>query len=182
MMRDFESQWTAWMREANSGNAASYRRVLEALIPFLRQTVRKVLPASAAGEAEDIVQETLLAIHLKRQTWDEARPIVPWVRAIARNKMIDHLRRLSRNDRVSFDDIESMLPPVSMDETGIARDTEKLLSTLNGRPRRILHAVAIEGLTLQEVAGQEKMSNGAVRVALHRSLKALAAAFRESNT
>ena len=168
------------MREANAGNAASYRRVLEALIPYLRQAVRKVLPASAAAEVEDIVQETLLAIHLKRQTWDEARPIVPWVRAIARNKVIDHLRRLSRSDRVSFDDIDGMLPPVSMDETDIARDTEKLLSTLRERPRRILHAVAIEGLNLHDVAARENMSNGAVRVALHRSLKALAAAFWET--
>src|SRR5215470_5353378 len=103
-MRDFESQWSDWMREANAGNAASYRRVLEAFIPYLRQAVRKVLPASAAGEVEDIVQETLLAIHLKRQTWDEARPIVPWVRAIARNKVIDHLRRLSRKDQVSLEE------------------------------------------------------------------------------
>ncbi|MGB7915625.1 MAG: sigma factor, partial [Rhodomicrobium sp.] len=83
------------MRAANAGDNQAYRRLLEALTPFLRMVVRQGFARAglSGSEVEDVVQETLLAIHLKRQTWDAEQLFTPWVRAVARNKLIDNLRR-----------------------------------------------------------------------------------------
>ncbi len=182
-MQDFESQWAVWMREAHAGNAASYRRLLKAMVPFLREIIRRSLRAAGptASDIEDIAQETLLAIHLKRQTWDEERPIIPWVRAIARNKALDHLRRRGHRNFVPIEDVADVLPAVHDERPHLMRDAEKLLGTLYGRQHKVVSAIAIEGLSLDEVAVREGMSNGAVRVALHRGLKAMAAFFRKDS-
>ena len=75
-MHDRERIWAEWMRAANAGDGIAYRRLLEALAPLLRQIVRRGFTRSGFGnsDVEDVVQETLLAIHLKRQTWDDAKP------------------------------------------------------------------------------------------------------------
>ena len=85
-VRGEEAQWADWMRAANAGDNGAYRRLLEALAPFLRRLVRQgfAKTGQSAGDVEDVVQETLLAIHLKRQTWDADQLFTPWVRAIAR--------------------------------------------------------------------------------------------------
>jgi RNA polymerase sigma-70 factor, ECF subfamily len=175
-MRDFESQWAKWMRAANAGDAASYRSLLDALIPYLRQAVRKGLGNSLASEAEDIVQEAILAIHLKRQTWDQARPILPWIRAIVKNKMVDRLRRLRLQDHIHLDAVADTLPDFESGEISAPGDAERMLRTLKDRDRRILKAIAIDGWGMDEVAARENMSAGAVRVSLHRALKRLSAA------
>ena len=74
------------MRAANAGDETAYRRLLEALAPFLRQIVQRSFARAGFGnsDVEDVVQEILLAIHLKRQTWDKDQAITPWVSAIAR--------------------------------------------------------------------------------------------------
>jgi RNA polymerase sigma-70 factor, ECF subfamily len=82
-----EKKWAFLMRAGNAGDADSYRRLLVKLTPVLRAAARRGLgPAGMADtDAEDVVQETLLAIHLKRQSWDEEAPFGPWLRAIARH-------------------------------------------------------------------------------------------------
>jgi RNA polymerase sigma-70 factor (ECF subfamily) len=94
-VRGEESQWADWMRSANAGDSEAYRRLLEALTPILRMIVRRGFTRAglSGSDVEDVVQETLLAIHLKRQTWDADQLFTPWVRAVARNKPIDNLRR-----------------------------------------------------------------------------------------
>ena len=96
---DRERTWAEWMRAANAGDEIAYRRLLEALAPLLRQVVLRGFTRTGFGncDVEDVVQETLLAIHLKRQTWDEHEAITPWVTAIARHKLIDSLRRRGRH-------------------------------------------------------------------------------------
>jgi RNA polymerase sigma-70 factor (ECF subfamily) len=87
--------WGDLMRAANGGDTAAYNRLLTRLAPAVRAVARRGLGRAGLGpeEAEDVVQETLLAIHLKRHTWDPSLPLGPWVRAIARNKLIDSMRR-----------------------------------------------------------------------------------------
>ncbi|HYF56828.1 MAG TPA: sigma factor, partial [Salinarimonas sp.] len=84
------------MRAARRGDAAAYERLLAVLAAAIRPTVRRRLARMGLGtsETEDVVQEVLLAIHAKRHTWDEARPILPWVGAVARYKVVDAVRRL----------------------------------------------------------------------------------------
>ena len=178
-MQDRERMWTGWMRAANAGDEIAYRRLLEALAPFLRRIVQRSFARAGFGNAdvEDVVQETLLAIHLKRQTWDEDQAITPWVRAIARHKVIDSLRRRGRHVELPVDDLLDVLPAEPATEHLSSRDAERLLSILRGRQRDVVHAVSIEGLSTREAADRFKISEGAVRVALHRGLSALAVAY-----
>ena len=175
--------WADWMRAANAGDEIAYRRLLEALAPFLQQVVRRGFASSGFGncDVEDVVQETLLAIHLKRQTWDEGEAITPWVTAIARHKLIDNLRRRGRHVELPIDDVIDVLPAEIPTERLSGRDAERLLSILRGRQRDVVQAVSIEGMSTREAAVRFGISEGAVRVALHRGLSALAVAYGARN-
>jgi RNA polymerase sigma-70 factor, ECF subfamily len=183
---DREEQWADWMRAANAGDSGAYRRLLEAMAPFLRGLTARNLSRLGwgASDVEDVVQETLLAIHLKRQTWDERESITPWVRAIARNKLIDNLRRRGKRIDIPIDDVIDVLPAApEADDVGLsAREAERLIAVLNGRQREIVQAISIEGASIREVAARFGISEGATRVALHRGLAALAAAYRSQET
>jgi len=118
---------------------------------------------------------------LKRQTWDESEAITPWVTAIARHKLIDELRRRGRHIDLPIDDFIGVLPTEAATEALSTRDRERLLSVLRGRQREVVHAISIAGMSAQEAAARFRISEGAVRVALHRGLSALVAAWRSSN-
>jgi RNA polymerase sigma-70 factor, ECF subfamily len=179
-----EAQMAAWMRAANAGDNGAYRRLLEALAPFLRTLVRQGFARAglSTGEVEDVVQETLLAIHLKRQTWDADQLFTPWVRAIARNKLIDNLRKRGNRIEVPIEDFADVLPAGQASGELSAREAERLLSVLGGRQREIVHAICVEGASIREAAARFDISEGATRVALHRGLAALAAAYRSAGS
>lgn len=182
-MHDRERNWVDWMRSANAGDGIAYRRLLEALAPFLRALVRRGFARSGfgSGDVEDVVQETLLAIHLKRKTWDEGAAITPWVTAIARHKLIDSLRRRGRHIEIPIDGLVNVLPAEAATEGLSNRDAERLLSGLSRRQREVVSAISMEGMSTREAAARFRISEGAVRVALHRGLSALAAACRGSD-
>ena len=177
-----ELQWAGWMRAAAAGDEAAYRRLLESLAGHLRRMVRHRLARIGYGdlEVEDIVQETLLAIHLKRHTWRSSDPVSPWVAAISRNKTIDVLRRRGRRAELPLDDVgEIELPTHEGPGEGTSQDLERVLGTLDERSRRIVQLVSIEGHSSRAAAERVGISEGALRVALHRSLKVLATRWRE---
>ena len=177
---DRDRTWADWMRAANAGDEIAYRRLLEALAPFLGQVVRRGFRSGFGNcDVEDVVQETLLAIHLKRQTWNEREAITPWVTAIARHKLIDSLRRRGRHVELPIDDFLDVLPAEIPTERLSSRDAERLLSVLSGRQRDVVRAISIEGMSAREAADRFSISEGAVRVALHRGLSALAVSCRD---
>lgn len=167
---------SALMRQANRGDAAAYRRLLDALAPRLRAIARKGLRRAGRSDAdcEDIVQEILLAVHLKRDTWDETQPLLPWVHAIAHYKLVDALRRRGFRQHLPIDECEELATPDDADAAGAAKDARDLLSRLSERQREIVVAIAIEGQTAREVGDKLGMADGTVRVTLHRALKMLA--------
>jgi RNA polymerase sigma-70 factor (ECF subfamily) len=178
-----ELQWLAWMRAAATGDESAYRKLLESLAGHLRRLVRHRLARMGQGdlEIEDIVQETLLAIHLKRHTWRPGQPVSPWVAAISRNKTIDVLRRRGRRAELPLDDLDdSTFVASDTPDEGTGQDLERVLGTLDERARRIVQLVSIEGHSSRTAAEKVGMSEGALRVALHRSLKMLAARWREN--
>jgi RNA polymerase sigma-70 factor (ECF subfamily) len=146
--------------------------------------VRRGLASAGRGpaECEDIVQETLLAMHLKRDTWDGTRPIEPWLRAIARHKLTDHLRRRGYRDHFDIDDWSDSAELSAEGEDTDGIDTKRLLESLPDRQRTIVSEISIEGRSAAEVAASLGMSEGAVRVALHRALKSLAALYRRDRS
>lgn len=166
------------MRAGRSGDEDAYRRLLEALAVRVRVVVRSGLFRYGRGDQdiEDVVQETLLAIHLKRHTWDERQPLEPWVRAIAHHKLVDSLRRRGFRQHVDIEDYGDVLSVPAEAENESARECADLLSCLSDRQRQLVEAISIEGRSAREVGERLGMSEGAVRVALHRALKAMAAA------
>ena len=160
-----------------AGDGAAYHAFLKDLSGFLRAYLRGRL-AGIPDEVEDLVQETLLAIHLKRHTWDDQQPLEPWARGIARYKMIDALRRRGFADHKPIDDFAEFLAAPEADEVGMLA-TRDLLAKLPERDRHIVQAVSIEGRSAKEAGAALGMTEGAIRVALHRALKALAVAARE---
>lgn len=179
-----EEEWTGLMLAANAGDQTAYRRLLGLLAAALRATVRRNLVRIGMSQAdcEDIVQETLLALHLKRQTWDPSAPLGPWVRAIARNKMIDSIRRRGRAVSVPIDDLIEILPAENAEPDFTRHSIERHLPALPTRQRDVLQVIAVDGGEIAEAARKLSMSEGAVRVALHRGLAALAAKFRGSGS
>ena len=164
-------------REANRGDAAAYRLLLERLAPWIRSVARRGLQKSgrSTDECEDVVQEVLISIHLKRHTWDEAQAVEPWVRAITSHKLIDFLRRRGTHGYLDIDELADELPAAAEADVAETIDRERLLSHLTGKSRRIVEAISIQGLSAREVAQELDMGEGAVRVALHRALKLMAA-------
>jgi RNA polymerase sigma-70 factor, ECF subfamily len=172
-----EKEWALLMRASLAGDAQSYRRLLLQLTPVLRAAARRGLKSAgmADTDAEDVVQDTLLAIHLKRQSWDENAPIGPWLRAIARHKMIDALRRRGRRIDLPIDSLADLLAADETEPSMIAGDVDRHLEALPEGQRKVVRAIAVDGASIGEAAARLVMTKGAVRVALHRGLAALAA-------
>ncbi|GEO84359.1 RNA polymerase sigma factor [Ciceribacter naphthalenivorans] len=175
-----ESEWAEWMRSALDGDAQAYQRFLVAVTPHLRAMARRRCEqyGAPAGEAEDIVQEVLLAVHLKRGSWDPARPIGPWLSTIVRHKLIDSLRRRGRHVNVPIEDVIETLEATERTDATDRMDAETVLARLKDPQRDIVRSISLEGAGVRETAERLKMSEGAVRVALHRALKSLAALYR----
>jgi RNA polymerase sigma-70 factor (ECF subfamily) len=169
------------MRAAMTGDEGSYRLLLESLSAQLRASTRMRLARAGNGDrdVEDVVQETLLAIHLKRHTWRATDPIGPWIAAIARNKLIDVLRRRGRRAESPIDEELEATLAADQEDSGTSLDVERVLSGLDDRQRDIVQLVSIEGHSSRVAAEKLGMSEGALRVALHRCLRALAASLKD---
>src|SRR5262249_58010345 len=111
----------------------------------------------------------------------EGEATTPGVRELARNKRIDGSRRRGRHGKTPIDDLVDALPADEPTDRLSGRDVERLLTILRGRQREVVRAVSIEGMSTREAAARFQISEGAVRVALHRGLSALAASFRGSD-
>jgi RNA polymerase sigma factor (sigma-70 family) len=181
-MRAIEEEWAKMMRAAMSGDAETYKALLEAVSPVLRTSARRHLIrfGGTGSDAEDVVQETLLAIHLKRHTWDTRRPIRPWIAAIARNKLIDVLRRRGHRIEVQVEDLDDVQDAKDCSDPLDHYELDRMLETLNERQRDIVRSLSLNGASVRETAYRLAMSEGAVRVALHRALGALAALYRKN--
>ena len=180
-MRDRGEEWTGLMRSALAGDDTAYARLLGAVAPVLRANARRALVRAGqpADQAEDVVQDILLAVHLKRHTWDVTAPFAPWLFAIARNKLIDALRRRGRRVFVNIDDFAEILPGAPVEETVPAREVAAHLKTLPARQRDVLQSIAVDSASIKATAAKLSMSEGAVRVALHRGLASLTARLRK---
>lgn len=168
------------MRAAIAGDAEAYRRFLQDVTPYLRGLARRHCErfGAASADSEDVVQETLLAIHLKRGTWDPHRPIGPWIATIARNKMIDALRRSAPRASVPIDELAETLEAQATANVTESQSIDRMLGQLKERQREIVRSISIDALSVRETANRLEMSEVAVRVALHRALKSLAALYR----
>ncbi len=169
-MTDRETEWAALLRAANAGDGQAYARFLHAITPVLRGLLRSRGRALPADAHEDVLQEVLLAIHTKRQTWREDAPLLPWLYAIARYKLADAFRRRGAAIHLPIEDLQDQLQAPAHDVSA-ARDSAVLIGRLDARSAAIVRAVSLEGESAAEVGQRLEMSEGAVRVTLHRAMQ-----------
>ena len=162
-----------------AGDAATYRAFLEALSSHLRAYLRRRL-AGVPDEVEDLLQELLIAVHNQRHTYDPKQPLTPWVQAIARYKIADLHRRRARNESLQdpLEDHQPILAATDHEATTAHYDVTKLLELLPDRQRLPILCVKIEGSSVRDTAARIGMSESAVKIGIHRGLKALAAKLR----
>lgn len=163
-----------------AGDNAAYRAFLQDLSAHLRAFFRKRL-AALPNEVEDLVQESLLAVHNQRHTYDADLPLTAWVHAIAKYKLVDLWRRRAGRDRLDdpLDDELAVFAASHTEATDARRDVAKLLARLPDRQRLPIVHVKLEGRSVVETARLTGMSESAVKVGVHRGMKALAAMVRD---
>lgn len=175
-VRAEEPELRALMLAGLDGDAAAHVTLLKRLSTSLRAYFKNQLRRIGRGavEAEDLTQETLIAIHTRRHMYDRTQLFTPWVQAIARYKLLDYLRRTKISAREV--DIEEVQDVLSEEEAVGAEgrlDLETLLRQLPVKMRRAIELVKLRGLTTSEAAAASGMSPSAIKVSVHRGVKAL---------
>ena len=178
-METVEERLRALLLQGLDADAAAYQRFLKELSAHLRAFLRRRL-AQRPDEVEDLVQETLLAVHNQRHTYRPEMPVTAWAHAIARYKLIDWLRahRVKEALNDPLDDASELFASSDSEAALAKRDLGQLLQTLPDRQRLPIVHVKLEGLSVVETAQLTGMSESAVKVGVHRGLKALAAKIR----
>jgi RNA polymerase sigma-70 factor, ECF subfamily len=163
-----------WLR-AQAGDEAAYREALHRMAQRLRGYLRRRMQ-SRPDDVEDLVQETLLALHLQRGTYDADVTVSAWMLAIARHKLIDLWRRQGRRDdlNVALDDVDEGALVAAPEDHGARRDVSGLLQTLPEAQRKAIELTKLEGLSVAEAAARTGASESAIKVQVHRGLKRLA--------
>ncbi|MCO4315734.1 sigma-70 family RNA polymerase sigma factor [Phyllobacterium sp. 21LDTY02-6] len=174
-MNSVEPRLKELMLASLAGDARSYAVLLDEVARHLRSYFLRRLADGHRGDADDLVQDTLMALHTRRATYEVDRPFTSWLHAIARYKLIDHFRRHRIRATVPLDDAHDLI--ASDDGEGIAdrMDVERLLQIAPEKSRDLIYRTRIEGQSIAEVAQSTGLSESSVKVTVHRGLKAIAA-------
>ena len=171
-----EAQYRDWMLAALMGDAGAYRMLLSGLTRHLRSYFARRLDS---GAAEDAVQETLIAIHARRATYDPSLPFTAWVYGIARYKLIDEFRRAKRRPTVPLEDAGELFGHDEAQEAIARRDVTKLLDKLSPAKRALVKDIKLDGVSVAEAAQRTGLSESAVKVTVHRAIKSLGEDLKE---
>jgi len=181
-----EAELSQWMRSSQAGDSESYRRLLTRIRGMLLKYVENSFARfglAGSGGQEDVLQEILLAVHTKRHTYDPEQFFLPWMYAMARHKVIDHLRKnkVSLRATISLDDELENIESLMVFESTADLDIEALCETLPEKQRNVLKLVKIEGLSVEEAAKRTGYSASDIKVTVHRAIKALQEKVSEVN-
>jgi len=171
---DREAHLKRLMLDGLDGDARAWRALLSEVRPALSAFFKRRLTGCEA-DAEDLVQDCLIALHAKRATFDRRLAFTAWAYAIARYKLIDHFRREGRRVTVPLEDAQVLLAEHTVEDGAVRRDLGRVLSRLPPRQRRLIEDVRIGGFSMAEAAARNGFTEGAAKVSVHRSLKTLAA-------
>jgi len=172
-----EQRWRRQMQAAQDGDKAAYQALLADIMPLLGRIVQRTW--RSPQDVEDIVQDVLLSVHAVRHTYDSRRPFVPWLLTIARRRIADAARRSS--SRAVHETTVDVMPETflgdetkneqegSDDQTAI-RDA---LVGLTGGQREAVELLKLQGLSLNEASAITGKSVAALKINVHRGLKAL---------
>jgi RNA polymerase sigma-70 factor (ECF subfamily) len=156
------------------GDTTVYQTLLQECARIIRGYVYARVGARDRSAVEDIVQDTLLAIHTKYHSYDPSMAFLPWLRTIAHHKLIDHWRRQKISDIVSIDDNEiHLLIASDTQQTDTIMSLEKLFENLSDKQKHIVQLARLEGKTMVEIATELSLSVSDVKVTLHRAIQKL---------
>lgn len=184
-IRSAEPELRALMLAGLDGDEVSHKTLLRKLSTYLRAYFKSQLVRIGRGptDAEDLVQETLVALHTRRHTYDRSQLLTPWVYAIARYRLLDYLRRskAARLD-VPVEEAEDVFAVDDHSAVESGLDLKKLLAQLTPKTRQVIQYVKLDGLSVNEAAARCGMSESAIKVCVHRGLKALALLVRKGGS
>jgi len=181
-IRSHEPELRALMLAGLDGDASAHKALLTGLSAHLRAYFKRQLAriGRAAVDAEDLVQETLIAIHTRRHTYDRSQLLTPWVYAIARYRLVDYLRRTKASVRdVPIDEAAEVLADDDAAAVDSGLDLNKLMAQLSPKTRQAVQFVKLDGLSVSEAATRSGMSQSAIKVSVHRGLRALSLVARQ---
>jgi len=172
--RSFESL----MQAVQAGDAQAYVRLLKDITPRLQQMVRRQRRFLAAADIDDIVQDILISLHAVRATYDPGRPFMPWLLAIARNRLADSGRRHARQNahEVQVDELPVTFPEQEANISDTYGDPEALrraIKTLPPGQREAVEMLKLREMSLKEAASASGTSTGALKVSVHRAMTTL---------
>ena len=175
-VRSEEPKLRTLMLAGLDGDAAAHTALLARLGAYLRAYFKGQLAriGEAPTDAEDLLQETLIALHTRRHTYDRSQLLTPWVYAIARYRLVDYLRRTKASaGDVPVEEAIELLADDDATAVDSRLDLQKLMAQLAPKTRRAIQMVKLEGLSVSEAAVRSGMSESAVKVSVHRGLRAL---------
>jgi RNA polymerase sigma-70 factor (ECF subfamily) len=166
---------TRLMRLAQTGDQLAYASLLVLLTTVTRRFVRARL--GAVPWIDDVVQETLLAVHGARHTYDDERPFAPWFYAVASSRMIDVLRRERRlaSHEIAYDALPDapLAGSVRVSDEIDVEAIRSAVASLPARQREVIEGLKFHDQSVREVAGGLNMTESAVKVTAHRGYRAL---------
>jgi RNA polymerase sigma-70 factor (ECF subfamily) len=167
------------MARAQGGDREAYGTLMAELAQVVDAYVRSRFGAGGESDFfEECVQESLLALHRVRHTWDRRLAFRPWMFAIVRHKVIDLLRRraVRRTEPVAD---EEAAPAASAPEPARRIDGARLLDALEPNYREALLLTKLEGYSLEEAAARVGVSPGAMKTRVHRAVQMVQKRLRE---
>lgn len=175
-----EECWARLMSQAQDGDGEAYAQLLEAILPKIRQIVRHKI--SDFQLAEDVVQDVFLSIHTNRHTYDPNLPFAPWLYVIATRRVTDQLRKIyrTRNREVLVDEYPETFNGEGTNDYeegalsyATSETLQKALAQLPKGQRTAVELLKLRDMSLKEASAESSMSVPALKVAMHRGLKAL---------
>jgi RNA polymerase sigma factor (sigma-70 family) len=173
-MKAAEDRLRSLMIQGLDGDAASHTRLLRELSVLLRGFYSRRFGGDPA-DAEDLVQETLIAVHTRRESYDRSKPFTSWAFTMARYKMIDEFRRRGLRLTTPIDDVDELFADDEIGPASAAMDLERLLRGLPEQQRLAIQQVKVQGLSIEEAAARSGLSPSNVKISIHRGLKTLLA-------
>jgi RNA polymerase sigma-70 factor, ECF subfamily len=173
--------WSRLMARTQDGDREAYRTLLEDMTPYLRTFAARCF--SQASDIEDAVQDVLLTVHMVRHAYDPKRPFGPWLAAIANRRIIDRLRRETRQKarEVALSAEYETFPEAAanLDER-LSENAElnEAMATLPPEQRQAVTLLKLKEMSLKEAAVASGRSVAALKVATHRAIKTLRAVLK----
>jgi RNA polymerase sigma-70 factor, ECF subfamily len=176
--------WSRLMAQTQDGDREAYRRLLEDITPYLRVLAARCF--SQPSDIEDAVQDVLLTVHMVRHAYDPKRPFGPWLVAIANRRIIDRLRRETRQkarevalsaEHETFPELAANLDEKLSEDAAL----NEAMATLPPEQRQAVTLLKLHEMSLTEAAVASGRSVAALKVATHRAIKTLRSLLKQSS-